>query len=208
MLNKFRAWGLLAALVVSTSALSLTVAGCSSTGVGGPLSRILGQAFAPETNGNQTNPVPLADGTVILLEYDDDGNLQSAMVGTTDANGNFVVDVQVQAVVAVVVQGMTNDGDVEISGLYNPDQPMIEKDLDPATSVACTAGISAIEDGSITEQQLDETRVQNLEDAAVDYIEANPDFDFYNSDDVDAAVQAVRTATNDGANPAPPGAFT
>jgi hypothetical protein len=176
--------------------------------VGGALSRVLGQAFATETDGDEKNTVPLADGTVILLQYDEEGNLQEAMVGTTDADGNFVVDVEAQPVVAIVVQGMTNDGDVDISGLYNPDQAMIEKDLDPATSIACIAGISAIDDGSITEEQLDEARIQNLEDAAGEYIVANPEFDFYDPTDVDAAVAAVRGATNDGANPAAPGAFT
>ena len=210
MLNKFGARSPLAAVVLLTFALALVLAGCSSSGgsVGGALSRVFGQAFAPETNGAQTNAVPLADGDVILLIYDEAGNIVSGQVGTTDADGNFVVDVQAQPVIAIIVQGMTNDGDVEISGLYNPDQPTIEKDLDPATSIACTAGISAIEDDSITEEQLDEARVLNLEDASAEYIVANPDFDFYNQADVDAAVAAVRSATNDGANPAAPGAFT
>jgi hypothetical protein len=180
MLNKFGARSLLAALVLSTFAWAFVVAGCSSSGsaVGGALTRILGQAFATETDGDQKNTVPVADGTVVLLQFDEDGNLQSAVVGTTDADGNFVVDAQAQPVVAVVVQGMTNDGAVEISGLYNP------------------------------EEQLDEARIQNLEDAAADYIVANPDFDFYDQLDVDAAVETVRSATNDGANPAAPGAFT
>jgi hypothetical protein len=62
--------------------------------------------------------------------------------------------------------------------------------------------LSAIGDGSITPEQLDEERVQNLEDAADGYVEANPDFDFYDSADFDAAVNAVRTSTDDGANPA------
>lgn len=210
MLNKFGARSPLAAVVLSAVASVSFVSGCSSNGggVGGALSRVLGQAFAPETDGEQRNTVPLAEGSVVLLQYDEDGNLQSAMVGTTDADGNFVVDVQAQAVVAIVVQGTTNDGNVEISGLYNPDEPRIEKDLDPATSIACIAGISAIGDDSITEEQLDEARIQNLEDAAAAYLVANPDFDFYSQAEVDAAVAAVRSATNDGANPAAPGAFT
>ena len=210
MSSKCRTQSLLVTVALSSFALALLVAGCSSNGggVGGALSRVLGQAFATETDGDQKNTVPLAEGTVILLQYDEEGNLQDAVVGTTDADGNFVVDVQAQAVVAIVIQGMTNDGDVEISGLYNPDEPTIEKDLDPATSIACIAGISAIGDDSITEEQLDEARVQNLEDASAEYIVANPDFDFYNQADVDAAVAAVRSATNDGANPAAPGAFT
>ena len=210
MLNRSGTRTVVAGVLVSIMGLACLVVGCSSTGggLGGALTRVIGQAFAPETDGNQQNAVPLGDGTVVLLQYDDDGNLQDAMVGTTDADGNFVVDVQAQAVVAVVVQGMTNDGDVEISGLYNPDQPTIEKDLDPATSIACVAGISAIEDDSITEDQLDQGRVQNLEDAASQYIAANPEFDFYDPANVNAAVAAVRSATNDGANPAAPGAFT
>lgn len=210
MSSKDGAQSLLIVVILLTFASALLVAGCSSSGsgVGGALSRVLGQAFATETDGGQKNTIPLADGTVILLQYDEEGNLQNAMVGTTDANGNFVVDVEAQAVVAIVVQGMTNDGDVEISGLYNPDEPTIEKDLDSATSIACIAGISAIGDGSITQEQLDEARIQNLEDAAAEFIVANPEFDFYDQMDVDAAVAAVRSATNDGANPADPGTFT
>ncbi len=210
MLNRFGARSRLAAVVLSAVASVSFVVGCSSSGggIGGALTRVIGQALAPETNGDQTNPVPLADGTVVLLQYDEDGNLQSAMVGTTDADGNFVVDVEAQAVVAVVVQGATNNGEVDISGLYNPDQTTIEKDLDPATSIACIAGLSAIGDDSITKEQLDEARVQNLEDAAAAYLLANPDFDFYNEAEVETAVAAVRSETNDGANPATPGAFT
>ena len=209
MSNRSGTRTILARLLVSIIVLAFLIVGCSSSGggVGGALTRVIGQALAPETDGNQQNAVPLGDGTVVLLQYDENGNLQEAMVGTTDADGNFVVDVQAQAVVAIVVQGMTNDGDVDISGLYNPDQPTIEKDLDPATSIACVAGISAIEDDSITEEQLDQGRVQNLEDASAEYIAANPDFDFYDPANVDAAVAAVRSATNDGASPAAPGAF-
>jgi hypothetical protein len=183
--------------------------GCSSDGGGvrGPISQIVGRALAPESDGDVKNTVPLENANVVLLTYDEDGNLERAQVGMTDADGNFVVEAEAQAVIAIVVEGATNDGEVDVSGLYNPDQPMIEKDLDPATSVACVAGISAIGDDSITEEQLDATRVQNLEDASVDYIDANPGFDFYDADDVNAAVAAVRAATNDGANPAAPGAF-
>ena len=91
---------------MSIMALAFLVVGCSSSGggLGGALTRVIGQAFAPETDGNQQNAVPLGDGTVVLLQYDDAGNLQDAVLGTTDADGNFVVDVQAQPVVAVDVQ--------------------------------------------------------------------------------------------------------
>ncbi|MBW1876007.1 MAG: hypothetical protein JRE45_19925 [Deltaproteobacteria bacterium] len=192
-------------LVLAVS-LPLIALGCSSdggVGSGTGISRILGQALAPETTADETKDVPLPGATVVLLEYDENGNLQSAMVGTTDADGNFVVDVQAQAVVAIVVNGMTKDDEAEVSGLYNPNQPTITKDLDPATSIACTAGLTAVGEGSITEEQLDETRVQNLEDGAEAYIATHPDFDFYDPDQVATAVEAVRVATNDGANPPP-----
>jgi len=210
MSNKFGARALLASILFLTAALSFIAAGCSSTGggVGGPLSRVIGRALAPENDGNQDKLVPLPDATIVLVEFNEDGSVKRTQVGMTDADGNFVVNVNAQPVIAVVINGETNDGEVEVSGLYNPDLETIEKDLDPATSVACIAGITAVVDGSITDEQLNESRVQNLEDASVDYIAANPDFDFYNSDDVDAAVAAVRAATNDGANPAAPGAFT
>jgi hypothetical protein len=141
---------------------------------------------------------------VVLLTYDDEGNIVMAEVGTTDENGEFKVDVEAQAVVALVVNGMTDEGMAEISGLYNPEEGVvIDKVLDPATSIACAAGLTAIGDGSITDEQLDDERVGNLEDAADGYILANPDFDFYDADDRAAAVEAVRASTDDGANPAP-----
>jgi len=198
-------------LILAVS-LPLMAMGCSSEGggAGAGISRILGQAFAPETDdAGETKEVPLAGATVVLLEYDENSELQGATVGTTDAQGNFVVeDVQEQAVVVVQVAGMTSDGDANVEGLFNPDQPTIVKDLDPATSVACIAGVSAVGDGSITVEQLDETRVQNLEDASRAYIAANPEFDFYDSAQVNAAVAAVRAATDDGAHPAAADAFT
>jgi hypothetical protein len=119
-----------------------------------------------------------------------------------------VVDVQAQAVVVIQVAGMTNVGDANVEGLFNPNQPEIVKDLNPATSVACAAGVGAVGDGSITAEELDETRVQNLEDASRAYIAANPEFDFYDSAQVNAAVAAVRAATEDGAHPAAADAFT
>ena len=193
-------------LLILAVSLPLIALGCSSdggVGSGTGISRLLGQALAPETTADETKDVPLPGATVVLLEYDEEGNLQSAMVGTTDADGNFVVDVQAQAVVAIVVSGMTKDDEAEVSGLYNPNQPTITKDLDPATSVACIAGLTAVGDESITQEQLDETRVQNLEDAAEAYIATHPDFDFYDPDQVAAAVEAVRVGTNDGANSPP-----
>lgn len=191
--------GALGAALVLASLIAL---GCSSDGgnqVGTNLSRVLGRALAPESD----QPVPLANETVVLLTYDDEGKIVNAEVGTTDENGEFQVDVEAQAVIALVVNGTTEDGDAEISGLYNPEPGgTLEKVLDPATSIACVAGLSAIGEGSITQGQLDEDRVANLEDAAEGYIQANPDFDFYSESDRMTAVEAVRTATDDGANPA------
>jgi hypothetical protein len=182
--------------------MCFTALGCSSSGgnkIGDNFARMLGRALAPENE----EAVPLANETVVLLTYDEEGNLQMAEVGTTDENGEFEVDVEAQAVIALVVSGMTEEGEADISGLFNPEpDAMLEKVLDPPTSIACVAGLSAIGDGSITPEQLDEERVQNLEDAADGYVEANPDFDFYDSADFDAAVNAVRTSTDDGANPA------
>ncbi|MFW2386931.1 MAG: hypothetical protein ACN4G0_01240 [Polyangiales bacterium] len=193
---------LLASILFLSAALSLAISGCDSSN-GAGLTRLLGQALAPESDGDENKQVPLENGTVVMVEFDDEGNVVSAEVGTTDANGNFQVDVNAQAVVAVVVKGSTDDGDTEISGLFNPEQTAIEKDLDAGTSIACVAGIDAVVEGSITDEELDETRVQNLEDAADEYLEANPDFDYYDDMQVSAAVTWVRTATNDGANPAP-----
>lgn len=177
---------------------SVAASGCSGTGDGNRFGELLGRVLAPESG--QT--VPLANETVVLLTYDQEGNIVTAEVGTTDENGEFKVDVEAQAVVALVISGMTDDGTAEISGLYNPEAGLVlEKVLDQATSIACVAGLTAVGDDSITQEQLDQERVDNLEDGADAYIEANPDFDFYDAQQRDAAVEAVRTSTDDGANP-------
>ncbi len=76
MSSECRTQSLLVTVALSSFALALLVAGCSSNGgVGGALSRVLGQAFATETDGDQNNTVPLAEGNVILLQYDEEGNL-------------------------------------------------------------------------------------------------------------------------------------
>jgi len=178
--------------------LGVASLGCNGTSAGTRFGELLGRALAPE-NGEA---VPLANETVVLLTYDEDGNIVTAEVGTTDENGDFRVDVEAQAVVALVVSGMTDDGDAEISGLYNPEAGVVlDKVLDQATSIACVAGLTAIGEDSITQAELDQERIDNLEAAAEAYIEANPEFDFYDAGDRETAVDAVRTSTDDGANP-------
>ncbi|RLB45968.1 MAG: hypothetical protein DRH23_13440 [Deltaproteobacteria bacterium] len=203
--------GVASFLSVTALAVALAMsmaAGCSTSSgtAGGPVSRLIGRALAPEPDSDETSP--LANQVVVLLTYDDQGNIVSAEVGTTDANGQFIVDAEAQAVVAVVVGSLNDEANTEISGLFNPDEPVIEKDLDEATSIACAAGLTAIGDGSITEEQLNAERVQNLEAASVEYILANPDFDYYSETDRTSAVEAVRVATDDGAHPAASDAFT
>jgi hypothetical protein len=191
--------GLLGGRIFVALALTGLVYGCSSSAGGGNrFGELLGRAFAPEAD----TTVPLANETVVLLTVDENGEILSTQVGTTDDSGEFQVNVEEQAVVALVVNGMTDDGDAEISGLFNPEADVtLQKDLNPGTSIACVAGLSAIGDGSITAEQLDEQRVQNLEDAWEPYLEQNPNFDFYTNSDRDDAVDWVRTETNDGEYP-------
>ena len=63
----------------------LAVPGCSSTADGSRFGELLGRALAPESG--QT--VPLANETVVLLTYDEDGNIVTAEVGTTDENSDI-----------------------------------------------------------------------------------------------------------------------
>ena len=191
--------------------IGLTGASCSgSSSIFDGIANVVGQALAPIGDVIDANPIPLGEAVVTLLDFADETVARTARVqevGRTDADGNYSVEIEAQSVAAIIIDGQTDSGPVRISGLVNPDRSSISKVLNPGTDIACEAGISAINDGTITPDMLDESRVANLEDAAEDFLDANPNINFYDPAAVSAAAQAVRSATDNGAVGAADGAF-
>lgn len=190
----------------------LVIASCG--GGGGFFSGItnaVGQALRPVGNLIDENPIPFGDAVVTLVDFADDNvgrTSRTQEVGRTDADGNYSVDIPGQRVAAIIITGDNDQGQaVRVSGLVIPDQESVSKTLDSVTDIACEAGLSSLNDGSVSPALYNQQRVDNLENAAGDYVAANPDLDILNPAEVSAAAMAVRTATNDGLIAAPTGAF-
>lgn len=201
-----------AGLAAAIAACALVFASCGgSSGFFDGISRVVGQALRPVGNLIDQNPVPLGDAVVTLVDFADEtvGRVARTMeVGTTDANGNYEVNVEGQPIAAIVINGTNDQGQaVRVSGLVVPDEEDVMKNFDPVTDIACEAGLSALLDGSVAPDDFDEDRVTNLEDASRQFVAANPGLDYLNPADVSAAAQMVRAATNAGADEAPEGAF-
>ena len=201
--------------------ISLVYTGCGGGGGGDSTdqagddsssTRVTGQALRPSNSSASSAPIPFAGGKVTLLDFVEGSpanqTARTQDLGTTDADGNFTVDIANQAVAAIIVTGSTEQGETRISGLVTPNKDSLRKNFNTVTDVACEAGISAINDGTIAPNILSAERIANLESAAEDYLAANPGTNFFNAAEVSLAARGVRQATNIGAKPADAGAFT
>lgn len=174
--------------------------GCGSSGrpTGSSGTLILGQAqFPPQLGG-----APVAKAPVLAIDLSRGGAV--VFRGTTDASGNFRVDVAASATIAIIVNGLLNGAPVRVSGLLNPVQQGLSKDFNGVTDIACQAGVDASlgtpgqPARTIMGSQVDARRIQNLE-AAAGRIAGG--VNFFNFSEVLAAATRVRQLTNDGANP-------
>ncbi len=190
----------------------LAIASCGGGGgFFGGITSAVGQALRPVGNLIDENPIPFGDAIVTLVDFADDsvGRLgRTQEVGRTDANGNYSVEIPAQRVAAIIVTGDNDQGQaVRVSGLVTPDQENVSKVLNSQTDIACEAGLSALNDGTIAPGDFSQDRINRLETAAGEFIAANPDLNVLDPAAVSAAASMVRTMTNVGANSAPAGAF-
>ena len=200
------------AAVAALAVLPLVATSCGGGGGGifGGVTRAVGQAVRPLTGVIESNPVPLGRAPVALVDFADGevGRIaRTTDVGTTDDNGNFAVDIPAQTVAIIIVRGQTDQGAVRIAGLVNPNEENVTKNFDGITDIACESALSAINDGTVTPDQVTPDRVKNLEDASAQYLQVNPNVNFFDAAQVSAAARVVREVTNVGAIPAPEGAF-
>ncbi len=176
-------------------ALALIAGGCGGGGAGSSNRvTVSGPANFPVANGG--GPVAGADFIIIKPERPTD----PISSGVSTADGRYFGVIRKTVSVAVILSGNTAGKDIRVSGLIPALTNDNGKALDGHTDIACEAGVTAVTDGSISQDQLDPDRIANLEDAAVRFV---PSTDFTNPASVTAAAQQVRALTDDGAHPAP-----
>jgi len=176
-------------------AFGLVVGGCGGGGAGSSNRVTVSGAanFPPRNGGGEVAGAPF-----VIVDPDHPNDAMASDV--TTATGRYFGVIRKTPSVAVIINGKAGGDDIRVSGLIPAENNDNGKQLDGHTDIACEAGVSAVTDGSITGDDLDPTRIQNLEDAAVRFV---PDTDFTNPASVTAAANQVRALTDDGAHEAP-----
>jgi hypothetical protein len=179
--------------VVFLAAFCGTLIGCSGGG-GSSSGFFSGRAtFPPQLQtGADLEPVKDSDFDVLDLNLPADAGVVAS--GRTDEDGNFEISIDRTTAIAIVVKG-----GVRVSGLFPGDDGDFAKNLDGTTDVACEAGVTAVYDGSIRDEDLTLERINNLEAGAA-VVVATQDVDYTDPTSVSAAAVAVRTLTDDGAH--------
>lgn len=153
---------------------------------------VIGRASAPSSGVDSSADTPLANATVTVVadrvnrisrNTVEDGN-------TTDADGNYRASLPAGGG-AIVVHGTVGGNTVRISGLVRQQSINAEKNLNTSTDVAYQAYTDAVEDGSLQSGDLTQNRIQNLENAARDFLNEN-EVDFFDPASVSRAASAVR----------------
>lgn len=175
-------------------ALTVVVGGCGGSGNGSSNRvNVAGDAVFPVANGGQ--PVSNSPFIIIDPERTDEPLASDVSTGT----GRFFGIIRKSTSVAVILSGVAQGNAIRVSGLLTAQSNNTNKQLNGQTDIACEAGVSAVSDGSISGNDLDSERIQNLEDAATRFV---PTTDFTDSASVTASALQVRALTDNGAHPA------
>lgn len=176
-------------------ALGLIVGGCGGGGAGSS-NRVTvgGDARFPVANGGGA----VSNAPFVIIDPDRPNDPLSSDV-STDV-GHFFGVIRKTVSVAVILTGTVQGKSIRVSGLLDATSNNTDKQLDGQTDIACEAGVQSVIDGDIQGNELDQNRIDNLEDAAARFVAGT---DFTNPASVTAAAAQVRALTNDGAHPAP-----
>jgi len=173
--------------------IGVLVAGCGGGGAGSSNRvTVAGDAQFPLANGGG----PVTNAPFIIIDPDRPDDPLSS--DTSTDTGRFFGIIRKTVSVAVILSGSTQGKSIRVSGLLPAESNNTTKTLDGHTDIACEAGVGAVIDGEISADELDATRIANLENAAVQFI---PTTDFTNPASVTQSALAVRAATDDGAHP-------
>ncbi len=150
--------------------------------------------FPPEFSGGLGATRGVSDSPFVVLDLARIAPDNVVSSGTTDAEGNYATTIPVTFSAAVVILG-----EIRVSGLLDTREGSVSKNFDGITDVACQAGVTAINDGSITAFELDDGRIANLEAGAAVVLQQMT-VDFTDADGSrTAAANKVREITLDGA---------
>jgi hypothetical protein len=176
-------------------ALAVVVGGCGNDGSGSsPRVNVAGNANFPIENGGQA----VTDSPFVIV---DPRRLDDPLADdVTTSDGRFFGIVRKTVSVAVIVTGRIGNDTIRVSGLLAAESNNVDKQLDGQTDIACEAGVTAVQDGSIDGDDLGADRIANLEAAAQRFVATT---DFTDPASVTAAAIQVRVLTDDGAHPAP-----
>lgn len=176
-------------------ALGIVIGGCGGGGAGSSNRvTISGDANYPVANGGGA----VSNAPFVIIDPDRPNEPLASDVST--AVGHFFGIIRKTVSVAVALNGSVQGQKIRVSGLFDAESNNTTKRLDGQTDIACEAGLSAVADGSITGNDLDSERIQNLEGAAARFV---PTTDFTDPASVIASALQVRALTDDGAHPAP-----
>ncbi len=188
-----RGMGVLGAALALT--LGLMVGGCGNDGAGSSNKvTVSGDATFPVANGGG----PVAAAPFVIIDPDRPNDPLTSDVSTSV--GHFFGIIRKTVSVAVILTGTVQGKSIRVSGLLDATSNNTTKQLDGQTDIACEAGVQAVIDGDIEGNDLDQERIDNLEDAAARFVATT---DFTDPASVTAAAAQVRALTNDGAHPAP-----
>jgi hypothetical protein len=187
--------------ILALISLSLLTSACGGGSSGGNTTgeaQVSGRAIAPSTGLSGSAGVPLANATVTVVGVLPSRSAQvNADTGMTDADGNYNVTLP-EGGGAIVVNGEINGNSIRISGLLQQQSNTESKDFNEFTDIACQAFISALNSDEVAATDLTNERIQNLENAAIQYLASNQ-VNFFDPASVTEAALAVRAQTGNGA---------
>jgi hypothetical protein len=182
---------------VALAALCLFAA-CDSENGGSTddgLAVVSGRAFFPEQVA--AGKVAVANAPFQILDFERAAGNELVASGVTDETGAYAAQITQSKIIAVIVSGA-----VRVSGLISPTPDSqkelnLSKDFNENTDVACEAGVTAIQDGSVSPNDFDDQRIANLE-AGAEVVTATTQINHFDPASVTAAAALVRQITDDG----------
>lgn len=159
--------------------------------------RISGRVSVPANAVSAGTPTALANAAVSIDDLSGSSLASKSLqreiptVNTTDEDGNYDVVVDRQPILAIIVRGEIDGRAIRISGLVRVDDSSeVTKDLSAESDLAAQALSEAVSTGSTSFSQTSLSRIEQLEQAAQNYLDSN-NVDFLDPESVRQAATAL-----------------